>query len=270
MENLKDLETKGFVIIPNFFDKPVLDQIIADYNTQKIKFINNGSTNKNYKTFKSKHFSSDYFRELLKLISENTNITVNIVRPFPTYFDNKLINFQWHQDHEPYFKFQDMYNAINFWIPIIKNDKTKSGLGIIPQDVLASCCPEIFKKHIIGQGAKSFYLKEGVQYMQNDQMGSISRLPIHLEDIAVYPEIKVNDLVILRQDVIHRTADSLTDRIAISIRSLNKDTVLTKSHFLTNCQKKQEMMDKNPRFYTKLYNKFITEDYDEILISDII
>jgi len=272
MINFKDLETKGYVIIPKFFSIDFINTLIVHYRQEKETLLKNGFINKNYNAINSKHHLNPYLYPVLNSITQSTNITVNVTRKSSVYIDNQLLKFNWHQDHEPYYIFQDMYNAVSCWIPMIKPSKNKSGLGIIPQDVLASKCPEIFKTQLLGKGAKRFdILDDNTTLMTNDDIGGSVILPFNIEELGVYPEVSVGDLLIFRQDVIHQTQQVEGHRVAVSVRCLNKNTVLTKEHFINGPESKKNMINNNlDGMYLNLINKFITEGRTQILISDLI
>ena len=267
MLNYKDLETKGFIVIPNFFDDSMITNLIKHHNS----ITNEDSSNPNYHVLNSKSQLGPYVNPVLNSITENTNIKVNVSLPLSTYFNNHKFEFGWHQDHEPYYIFQNMYNGVQCWIPIIKPNKTEGGLGLIPNDVLESRCPDLFKNQILGRGAKTFkIMPNNTTVMITDDIGGKTLLPFNLEEIAVYPNLEPGDLVVFRQDVIHKSQPSKSARVAIAVRAFDRDGVIIKEHFLAGPDSKREIINKNTKAYTKLIQKFINEGKDNILISDII
>jgi hypothetical protein len=171
--------------------------------------------------------------------------------------------------------FQDSYNALNFWIPIIKPDPCQSGINIIPQDKLQATIPEIFNNQIVGKGAIRYQTIVSPTIgsktaMFNDRDGSTSLLPFDINNLSVSPELSEGDVIILRQDILHKTQDILYNRIGLSTRCYNKNTVLSRSHFFTRCKIKNDMILNNPCGYKKFIEKFVDEDLEHILISDII
>jgi ectoine hydroxylase-related dioxygenase (phytanoyl-CoA dioxygenase family) len=267
MINYQDLETKGFIVIPNFFGDSMIANLIKHHNSMN----NEGSSNQNYDVLNSKSQLGPYVSPVLNSIAKNTNIKVNVSLPLSTYFNNHKFEFGWHQDHEPYYIFQNMYNGVQCWIPIIKPNKTEGGLGLIPNDVLESRCPDLFKNQILGRGAKTFkIIPNNTTIMINDDIGGEAILPFSLEEIAVYPDLEPGDLVVFRQDVIHKSQPSKSARVAIAVRAFNRDGVITKEHFLSGTNTKREMINKNIKSYTKLIQKFVNEGKDSLSIADII
>lgn len=269
MNNLKDLETKGYVVIPNFFSQDVIKKLIDHYKQEKEIFLKTGGTNTNYSVINSRHFLLPELTPLMKEITENTSITLDMARRICTYFDNTIYSWPWHVDHELYYLFQDTYNLVNCWAPIIKSCKSTGGLGLIPTDALASRCPEIFQKQIIGRGAKSFKSAGNNTIMTNDDSGGETVLPFDIEDIAVYPEMDVGDMLIWRQDVIHKTDDS-SDRVAVSVRCLNSNTVLTREKFLSGSNTQRIIMSKNPQAYIAHHELFVEQGIEQISIGELI
>ena len=266
--NFKDLETRGFLVIPKFIDNETIAQIKNHYiQASNLKLRNN-----NYAIIASDQqaISSEYLDPILKTISQTTNIKVNRIMSGTTYFDNQNINFEWHQDHEPYYMWQDSYNAINCWIPVIKPSAHQSGISIIPHDKLQNAIPDIFEKNIVKQGAKVLIKQlDGTSIIRDDHTGEIKKLSVDLSELAESPNLAEGDMIILRQDIFHKTQDTDTKRVAISIRCVNKDTVLIKNHFLTRCEKKETMIKNNSKSYDLLIQKFVVEGLENIKISDI-
>ncbi len=269
MYNLKDLETKGYVVIPKFFSQDLIEKLVEHYKQEKERFLKTGGVNKNIPVINSRHFLLPELTPLMNEISENTNISIDIARRTCTYFDNTIYSWPWHVDHELYYLYQDTYNLVNCWAPIIKPCKTTGGLGLIPTDALINRCPEIFKNQILGRGAKWFKLADHKTIMVNDDIGGETALPFNIEDIAVYPEIDVGDMLLWRQDVIHKT-DSRSDRVAVSVRCLNSNTVLTREKFLSGSHKQRDIMHKNPSAYIAHHELFVGHNLEQITIGELV
>jgi hypothetical protein len=268
MTNLRDLETKGFVIFKKFFPDSLINLLREDYRSRYQQL--SSYRNKNYDMLTSDDWNfRAWIEPIINDISKTTNLDINCIMPGAAYFNNQLIDFEWHQDHECFYSWQDMYNAINCWIPIIKDDPLQSGIDIVPHDVFFKKCPDFFKNHIVGQGAKKFYLTDSnTTTVRDDYYGDTWRLPFNLDDLSITPEIAVGDLLIIRQDVIHRTQDRISDRVAISVRCRNTNGILTKSHFLKSCPFKDTMINNNSLWYELFKKNF--EQNDQILIKDIL
>lgn len=270
MLNFKDLETKGFLVIKKFLSKDALETIKQDYQKHKDLLDSEGFENKNYALIGSKdHNFHQWIDPIVGTISQSTNLNINCVMPGNGYFSNQLVNFDWHQDHECYYRWQDMYNAINCWIPIIKPNRYRSGISIVPHNAWAEKYPDIYKNHILGKGAKRFIkLDNGTTDMYDDNTGSVTNLPCYIDELSITPILDPGDVLILRQDIVHRTQDNLSNRVSVSIRCRNINGILTKNNLLTSCPHKDMMIKNNPEWYNNFMEKF--ESTDQITIKDII
>lgn len=269
MINVKELETKGFVVVKNFLTSEQLEIAIQDYQEKVKHHVPSDSDNKNYRMLQSNSTKvKPWLTELMQTISQDTNLTINYTMPHVVYLENQLINFGWHQDHEAYYQWQEMYNSINCWIPIIKPNSHLSGLSIMPHDAWINKCPEIFKDHILGKGAKRFLtLSNGTTDMHDDELGQVINLPFDIETLAVTPELNAGDALILRQDIIHRTQDSLDERIAFTIRCRNGDGVVNKNKLLAMCPRKQRMIENNKLWFFCFMKQF--EKTDQLTIKEL-
>ena len=221
---MKDLETKGYVIINDFLDRTLLEHLKSDYVSQKEIFLKTHDNITRHSIIKSSYRLDKIINTVVLDIVKETNLTLGYPSTTGDYFDNQINNFIWHQDHESYFGNKDSYNAINCWIPIIKNSIDESGIQIVPHDSFNKICPEIFKARIQGQGAKQFKVSDDLTTVMHDAVrGTDTTLPFNINSIAITPKLKEGDLLILRQDLIHRTQDQITKRVAISVRCYSKN-----------------------------------------------
>lgn len=269
MPNFKDLETKGFLVIQNFLSNDVIEEFKQDYQLQKSRLNIHNSANKNYTLIKANNQNfQPWINPIVNAISQNTNLLINCVMPGAIYFDNQLINFPWHQDHECYYQWQNMYDAINCWIPIIKPIPDQSGIRIIPHDAWIKKCPEIFENHILGKGAKHFIiLDNSTTDMYDDDLGGHINLPFSIDDLAITPTLNAGDALILRQDIIHQTQDNIDNRVAISIRCRNNNGIVTKNRLLNSCARKDKMIENNSKWYNLFIKKF--KNCDQLTIQDL-
>src|SRR5205814_6232367 len=138
----------------------------------------------------------------------------------------------------------------NFYIPIIKPVRGKSNLAVVPFDVLGARSPEIAQASR-GRGATRFAVKSGRMTVVHDNArgGRHGTLPFLLDDIAVTPELDAGDLLLLRGDVIHRTQDTDTRRVAASLRMMNARTRISRDEMVRGGMVKTVIM-------TQLRNEF--------------
>jgi hypothetical protein len=269
MVDLSDLESKGYCVIKNFLTPDKLDILKTDYLKQ-LALYDEKKINLNYNVIYTDHLLKDTLLPILSDINESTNIAIDYITERGLYIDTHLINFDWHQDHESYYIWQDSYNAVNFWIPVIKPEINKSGLSIIPHDALLDKCPEIFNTMIKGKGAKTLKQMGSKTLIMDEETGAQIILDFNINQLAITPDLGPGDLCLLRQDVIHKTQDIDTRRTAISIRAMNSNTILTKAKLVNGCKYKQKIIENNPIPYQRILQYFEDNNIVECSIAEIL
>lgn len=258
--NFSLLETNGFLVITDFLCQNVLEQLINKSSNV------NKTDNKNYSlgSFKIIDELKETISATLTEIRKVTTIQADLIPEEGIYFDNQQTNFNWHQDHETYFKWQNCYNNLNFWMPIIKPISNKSGVDVIPFDTLSKHFPNITKEKFIGQGAKRIWTKNNNTLIVDDERGIEYVLPMSLDNLMVTPVLKPGDLLLMRGDCIHRTQDCDTNRIGISVLCVNGDSWITKEKFYSGSDHKRNMINKNLSGFNNLINRFNNQDTIQI------
>jgi hypothetical protein len=82
------------------------------------------------------------------------------------------------------------------------------------------------KERIISLGPyhSSIEAMDTYNFVMRDSMtGRVIPLPIDFETVKTVPQLDVGDLLIMRGDVIHRTADNFCDRLALSLRCVKRE-----------------------------------------------
>jgi hypothetical protein len=142
-----------------------------------------------------------------------------------------------HQDFDVDYRLtRDHINYLNFWIPLRKPDRSRSNVTLIPFDAWrARSCDE--HAPFVGSGGYRFISHDGRTAVYGDKGHVLANgetvaperiLTFDLEDIAETPELDVGDLLLMRGDVIHRTQDSDTDRVAASVRATHSGKVISR------------------------------------------
>ncbi len=260
--NLTDITTKGYIVLRNFLDEGDVDRLIGGYKQS----IDNRGSNKNYGVVSSKidHSLEDKIHPLLSSIREVSDLTVDMCYKGGMYFRSESIDFKWHQDHETYYLTQQATNAINLWIPLIKPDRNNTGLSIVPFDKLGTSL-----KHFLGFGARNINIIDSSTITVEDcENGDNFELSCDIESLAVSPEIGPRDVLVMRGDTLHRTQDTMNDRLAMSIRCFDSRGVISRDKFYSGCQHKHTMISNNPRLYQSLIDKFTLTD--SVLVGDIL
>jgi len=258
MINLKDLEIKGYCVLKNFLTESEIQFVLNDFNSSTIGF------NKNYQIKRPsltcvQHVYSKV-SALAKEISKVTDLNINMITDEYAFVDNQAINFKWHQEHEPFFTFQQLSNYAIFYMPIVKSQPNISGIDIIPFDELTKTVPE-YVDLLKSNGARGFGAKGDSTIVREDSIDSSFEIPVNFENIKVTPNIMPGDLVILRGNVIHRTQDSSTARVAFTVKFTDGEHLINKSTLLSGGQTKQRMINNNKSLYDRILSSMINKDY---------
>ena len=261
--DLKLLETKGFIVIPQFLTSDEIDLLVIEYAKAKALTAANPNKNKNASVSlgPTPLGIRDKISNFLKEINAATNLSVNHVFPGTTYFDNRCVKYNWHQDHDTHYMWQNSYNFLNFWIPIVKPEHDQSGIGVIPFDVIMPLIPESAQQRLIGRGAKKFPIKSNKTVMRDDSVGDYMPLDINIEEFKQTPSMTAGDLLLMRGDVIHKTQDTLTPRVAVSIRACDADYMLSKEVFYNQCAYKKLFVNNDVNTYAIFHENFVNRDF---------
>lgn len=264
--DFKQLEDDGYCIVRNFLNRHTIELLKNDYeSTTPI-------SNPNYTTFltEKKPFVEYLLSPVLKDITNNTNINVDILNRVGGFWNSKFTGYGWHQDFEAYYLYQNAYNALNFWLPIIKPVSNKSGLSIVPHTAFASKFPELFATRIKGKGAKKFSCMGNITVITDGEVGDEITLNINLNDLAYSPELSPGDLLLMRQDIIHKTQDVDEDRVAFSIRAFSSNSIIDEDKLLFRCSKKHGIILNNPHPYKNLEDYFKLCCTKQVRLGDFI
>ena len=249
---MEKLKIKGYTVVPNFLTLDEIQVFLDDYRHQKLSaspalkhdvHISNISYNAANTIYKK-------VREIAIL----SGIDADIVIPKGFYTNTSNTVMSWHQDHGSYYLFQQSYNYLNFYIPIEKPNPAVTGLSVVPMDALKANAPNDFHK-IFNSGAKRFVPDGDITRVLDDEHGSEWTLPINIDSIMDSPTLAVGDLLLMRGDVIHRTQDDLTNRVAISVRSTNSSAIINVEKLTAGCSMKQQLVKDVNKTYVNVFKK---------------
>ncbi|MEL7038598.1 MAG: phytanoyl-CoA dioxygenase family protein [Cyanobacteria bacterium J06592_8] len=252
LTHISDLEKRGFIHIPSFLNHKELELLCKDFENAEVMDTDNYAI----KRVSSETFQqiSEKLESIVKIIQENAIANVDLFDGPGMYFPNwkeeatatnpepSRQQFPWHQDHESYFWLQDHSNYFNFYIPMIKPVPEKSNLTIIPNDKLKERVPEIYEQ-LSGRGAVRV-VKDGEQdvILDDDCGGIIARLDFDIADLEETPQLQAGDLLLLKGDVLHKTQDASTQRVAVSFRLLNSQSTVQRAKLVNGGLVKTVMM----------------------------
>lgn len=260
------LKTRGYVVAKDFLSPEELGMFRDEYASARATRSNNG----NYNILHTSPRMMLRLERKLRAAGEEVFASAGVETDVTTmsfYFATERgVDFGWHQDHESFFLFQEHYHALNFYIPLIKPDPARTNLCVIPFDRLERAAPAQ-SKQFVGSGARS--LNRIGQYTQvlDEEYGRDCTLPFDIEELKAVPELQAGDLLLLRGDVIHRTQDTLTERVAVSFRRTRSRSVISKARLLSGCSRKREMIGSNPEPYEMLLACFDECGRDDVTIG---
>ena len=180
----------------------------------------------------------------------------------------KGIDFDWHQDHESLFIQQTHQDYLNIYVPILKPNHTQSNLSIIPIDSWKAAAPEAWKL-FEWQGASSARTENGKTHISNDHSGG-ERVTLNfpIDEISETPCLNPGDALLLRGDMFHKTQDTQTNRVALSVRAWNNRHTVTRDHFLQTCEVKNAFKEKNKSMYSAIASVF--EAHSQLTIGELL
>ena len=246
------LKSDGFYVIENFLKKKDLNKNFLEYLKKKEKFVDgvvHGIDKKFYEkiNFKIANLASNLASKDLEIsnkkfcyfsikIKKTKSKKSKLIKPFNIYKDPKVLPggiLNWHIDHYTYFFHKDHKNYLICYLPILKPSKDYANVALIPYNVLKKKDINTFKK-IKYRGAVRFRKVErdtkpwfDLRFRKNTKIGNWYalddyldnedgwKLNLDLEKNKIVPKLNLYDLLIMRADVIHKTNDAVTNRIAI-------------------------------------------------------
>ena len=262
---ISELETKGFLLVPNFLDSKERKVLLWDsaHNTE--------SDDKN---FISKNISNQLID---KILVPKINKILNLIREFTNikidhcdggfYADTKYVNFPWHQDHGVCYLHQQGCNYLNFYMIVQKESIENSNITILPFDRLSELAPDQVN-NIIGHAAQRFIVKDDTTEVIDDNLNiNHYTLPFNIETIAYTPKLSEGDLLILRGDMPHRTQNTLIPRLAATLR-FSENNKIYKNELLKTCKFKSDWMADAKGIYDPLFEAFEYYGRDSITITE--
>jgi Phytanoyl-CoA dioxygenase (PhyH) len=249
----EDLETKGYLVIKAFFSPDDIQALLSDFHQMRM------AANTNIKVVVVGDAAAARVKErsidVVSEVARHTGIQVHTdAVHLGCYFASEMVSLKLHQDHESHYAVQNLYDYLNFFVPIQKPDKAKGNLRVIPWDRLKARSPELFHK-LVRRGGTAYETLAGKTLVVADG-GLVAELPYDIEELCVTPELEAGDLLLLRGDVVHGTQDTATKRIALSMRFVNRDTLVLRKQLLAGGPRKTVMMQSNWSYFGRLVRAF--------------
>jgi hypothetical protein len=161
----------------------------------------------------------------------------------------------WHQDALTYYLQQDNYHYLNVYLPIWKPLRHKSNMNIVPYDTLPHHVSPDMLARLKGSGARRGKVRNGKTVLLDDENGGHDLLPFDLMDISFTPEMEAGDLLVMRGDMLHRTQDVDTDRVAVSFRLARSGGAMDRRRLGQLCLSKLIMITGRAGALSALYQR---------------
>ena len=250
------LKTQGYTLIRSFLEQQEVELLRQDFESAPLEV----NANYSVRRISEKALSELQlkFAEVNRMVREEADVDVDLMNDgvyFATYSEKSTLTsvrpgpqaFPWHQDHENYWLWHDTWNYLNFYIPVVKPVLEKSNLTVVPFDRLQQRAPELYPRmlrrgatRVLGSGSR-WVIKD------DDRGGKVGTLNFDLAEIEDTPHLAPGDLLLMRGDLIHRTQDSSTKRIAASFRYINSKTPVHRS-YITRGGLVKTIMTTNARY----------------------
>lgn len=250
---MKDLVTKGYIVIPDFLTAADIEYLLADYEHSKQV---NQPEDRLYTIYPYSIEAYNYLHEkmsgIIKQVAQETDINADvIIKPsgLAGYFCVDDVNYGWHQDVEPYLKWGAAYNTLNFWIPLIKPKEDKDGIDVVPFDKLPDQTP------FFDMGGSSLLIRDNTTIVYNLETNVTTKLDFNIDDYKTSISCKPGDLVLMRGDILHQTQEVEDYRVALSIRTANGNIQISRDRFFGGSDRKQKRIntDKHFEHYVKTF-----------------
>lgn len=120
----------------------------------------------------------------------------------------------------------DHHHMLNFWIPIVKTEVSKSNLSLVPFDRLRERSEAAYEVMFGGGGCRfipesgrtAVFANDGQIFEADTPAEPTLWLDFDVEELVVTPQLAAGDCLLLRGDLPHRTQDADSERVAASVR----------------------------------------------------
>lgn len=215
-----DLAHKGYLLVPSFVSEHELQMLDEDYQAGPAA----SDFELGYKPIGAEALGpiSDKVRALLPRIRSEAGLEIDVVLN-GLYFATRFakLTSAWHQDADAYYEHtHDHVNYLNFYMPMLKPERGRSNVSLIPLDALRARAVQVHDA--LWNGGSTFLTVRG-RTLVLDNPTRKTRLSFDLdfdfEVLGTTPPLERGDLLVLRGDVPHRSQDLRTTRVSASIRA---------------------------------------------------
>jgi len=259
------IATRGFHHFKNFLSKNETSEILEIYQSLK------NSDNKNYpvKVLAINQMPKSVFAKL-DLVKDNCFPTIKSEITNAAFFSIDTldlvnsINSGFHPDHESYYFTGDHTHHLNLYLTIQKDDLKNSNLSLVPADSLKKIDS---KFHEIFTGAGASMTVNNTYFSQSKDLAY--KFSFDFNSIVETPELQVGDLLLMRGDIIHRTQNQNSNRVALSVRSGRPDVVVDRNRYYPTSLNHLHFIKNNIKPYAKRAFLFSYADLDFMSLQEL-
>lgn len=264
-----EIDARGFTVVPSFLSPSECADLMGEW--ARIADEPGARANPNNASIRVPRAAQERLAPRLLAAMEGiascSESRVDRVRVGQFYATARGIEFGWHNDHDAYFHTQDFINYLNFWIPIQKPDRSRSGVAVVPHDTLRAHQPAL-AQWLRGHGGITVRSIDGRSILYDSERSESFELDGSLDDYAVAPAVGPGDLVLMRGDVLHRTQDARTERVAVAFRCISSRSVLTKERLTHMGFHKFNVMSGNRMAFALRFAAFELAGRDTLTVAE--
>ena len=267
--DLGDLESRGYVVVRRFLPPEVVTALREDWESAAPS--GNGNYPLRLPSPTASALTTPLVEALAAEVRTRTTLGPDLISD-SAYFATGVadgIDFPWHQDDESWFYVQNHRDYLNFYMPVVKPDPLRSNLSIVPFDRLQARLPDTYRV-VVGRGARGFTKLGRIDVAYDTDGGSLHRVRGSLDDLAETPELEAGDLLLVRGDIIHRTQDSSTARVALSVRVVDASTPVNRRRLVGGGLAKAVMMGHNSLPLRQHLQAFDDAGCDELPYGEVL
>ena len=202
-------------------------------------------------------------------VNANTSLKVDQILDGNYFATTRGIVFNWHQDHESYFTWQNQFDYLNFYLPIVKPLRNKTNLCIVPFDVLETREPQDVPPRGAGRRVHDLRSRRPADRDAGSarRHSSGSRQP---ERAGVHAAARRGRSAADAGDILHKTEDNDTDRVSLSIRAANSRTMVRRAQLADGGLVKASVMSRNQQRYLTMFRVFDEAGRSELPLDEFL
>ena len=215
-----ELSSRGFVVAPRFLGSDDLAMLRSDFGTGPPP----SEYDLGYKPIAPEVLAAlePKIAEVLTRLRDEAGLDVDaLLNGFYFATEHAQKTKHWHQDYDAYYRLsRDHVNYVNFYVPIEKPERTRSNVDVVPFDRLRERAPALYE-HLHGGGANFVLPRPNKVVVENPDTRAKAtfELGCAFDELAETPLLSEGDLLLFRGDVLHRSQDLATPRVAASMRA---------------------------------------------------